>query len=69
MKIWKFEKFASILSARFQLENWNAPARHLHSSAWLEPENSSSDSSLVTTTISIEIHRDKMKKQDHSGLT
>jgi hypothetical protein len=26
-KFGKFEKFASILSARFQLENWNAPSR------------------------------------------
>ena len=41
----------SVLSARFQLENWSAPARlgsarNLHSSAWLELENSSSNSSL-----------------------
>ena len=46
-KIGKFEKFASILSAWFQLENWNASARTLPSSARLEPKNSSSDSSLL----------------------
>jgi hypothetical protein len=45
-KFGKFEKIVSILSARFQLENWNASARNLPSSARLEPENSSSDSSL-----------------------
>ena len=42
------------LSARFQLGNWSAPARlgsarNLHSSARLEPEKSSSGSSLVFT--------------------
>ena len=42
----------SVLSARFQLENWSVPARlgsapNLHSSGSLEPENSSSNSSLV----------------------
>ena len=40
----------SVLSARFQLENWSAPARldsarNLHSSGLLEPENYSSNSS------------------------
>ena len=44
----------SVLSARFQLENQSAPAwlgsaRNLHSSGSLEPENSSSNSSLVRT--------------------
>ena len=43
-----------LLSARFQLENWSAPARlgstrNLHSSGLLEPENSSLNSSLVST--------------------
>ena len=41
------------LSARFQLENWSAPARldsarKFQSSGSLEPENSSSNSSLLT---------------------
>ena len=41
-----------VLLARFQLENWSAPARldlawNFHSSGLLEPENSSSNSSLV----------------------
>ena len=45
----------SVLSARFQLENWSAPARlgsawNLHSSAQLELENSSSNSSLLPST-------------------
>ena len=37
----------SELSARFQLENQSVPARNLPSSSSLEPENSSSNSSLV----------------------
>ena len=42
----------SVLSARFQLKNWSAPAwlssaQNLHSSGSLEPENSSWNSSLV----------------------
>ena len=42
----------SVMLARFQLGNWSAPARrslarNLHSSAWLEPETSRSNSSLV----------------------
>ena len=46
------KKICYILSARFQLENQSAPARlgsarNLHSSAWLELENSSSGSSLI----------------------
>ena len=45
-----------ILSARFQLENWSAPAwldsaRNLHSSGSLEPENSSSNSSLTNDIV------------------
>ena len=41
-------------SARFQLENWSVPARlgsarNIHSSGLLEPENSSSNPSLVNT--------------------
>ena len=54
-KIWKIcYLMMHILSARFQLENWSAPAwlglaRNLHSSAQLELENSSSGSSLRNT--------------------
>ena len=43
-----------ILSAQFQLENWNAPARldsarNLFSSSWLSSGNFSSNSSLLAT--------------------
>ena len=42
------------ISARFQLENWTAPARldsarNFHSSGSLEPEKTSSNSSLTVT--------------------
>ena len=50
------------ISARFQLENWSAPARlgsarNLHSSGSLEPENSSSNSSLLFNTSFMEATR------------
>ena len=49
-------------SARFQLENWSAPARlgsarNLHSSGSLEPENSSSNSSNNQLCNKIKVHR------------
>ena len=55
------------ISARFQLENWSASARNLHSSGSLELENSSSNSSLLGTYIN-RIHHNGVRYAQPSSM-